>query len=94
MANKFPRPAAQAQAPQMTEEEKKAQVARFLQQKREGFAINILCNLCRTTSDPSGLVDQAVTMADQLMDKLYPMPEESGKKEGEKKEEKVQKDLD
>ena len=90
MANKFPRPAAQAQAPQMSEEEKKAQVARFLQQKREGFAINILCNLVHSAServvarrdsidlslDTKGLVNSAVKMADELMEKLYPMPKE------------------
>ena len=79
------------QAPaQLSEEEKKAKIMQFLQQKREGFAINILCNLCQAASpkvvatmdstkltlDTTGLVDQAVKMADALFEKLYPMPEE------------------
>ena len=82
----------------LTEEEKKAKVIQFLQQKREQFAINILCSLCQGVSsaravvkadmhcttiriDTNGLVDDAVNMADNLIEKLYPLPEE--KKEGD-----------
>ena len=82
-----------APAPVLTEEQKKAKIMQFLQQKREGFAINILCNLCAGVSsaravvkadlhsttigiDTTGLVDDAVKMADQLIEKLYPLPEE------------------
>jgi putative heme iron utilization protein len=79
--------------PAISEEEKKAQVERFLAQKRESFAINILCNLCRTATeskavikgsnpgaisveiDTTGLVEQAVKMADSLIEKLYPLPD-------------------
>jgi len=86
----------------LSEEEKKAQVERFLSQKRESFAINILCNLCRTATeskavikvsnpgaisveiDTTGLVEQAVKMADSLIEKLYPVPEgEQADKQGE-----------
>lgn len=74
----------------LTEEEKKVKIMQFLQQKREQFAVNILCNLVHVAServvarrdstdlslDTKGLVNSAVKMADELMDKLYPMPEE------------------
>lgn len=79
-----------APATPLTDEEKKMKIAQFLQQKREGFAINILCSLCKSadprivatmdstklTLDTTGLVDKAVAMADKLMEKLYPLPEE------------------
>ena len=82
-----------APAPVLTEEQKKAKIMQFLQQKREGFAINILCNLChaadlkvvatmdntKLTIDTDGLVDKAVAMADKLIEKLYPLPEEADK---------------
>lgn len=59
----------------LSEEEKKAQVERFLAQKRESFAINILCNLCRVSrSADTKLVRQSVQMADALIDELYPIP--------------------
>lgn len=79
----------------MTDEEKKARIMQFLQQKREQFSINILCSLCQgvptaravvktnlqtdTSSigiDTSGLVAGAVKMADELLENLYPLPEE------------------
>lgn len=82
-----------APAQPLTEEQKKMKIAKFLQQKREGFAINILCNLChaadlkvvatmdktKLTIDTDGLVDKAVEMADKLIEKLYPLPEETDK---------------
>lgn len=66
----------------------------FLAQKREQFSINILCNLVHVAServvarrdsidlslDTNGLVNSAVKMADQLMEALYPMPEENKEK--------------
>ena len=62
--------------PAISEEEKKAQVERFLAQKRESFAINILCNLCRVTAKADlDLVKQAVQMADSLIEELYPLPD-------------------
>lgn len=83
----------QGQQRPLTEEEKRVKVMQFLQQKRETFAINILCQLCAGVSsaravvkadlhsttigiDTTGLVDDAVKMADQLIEKLYPLPEE------------------
>ena len=85
-------PQATAPAP-LTEEEKKVKIMQFLQQKRETFAVNILCQLCAGVSsaralvkadmhcttigiDTTGLVDDAVKMADQLIEKLYPLPAE------------------
>lgn len=94
MANNLtPRPVPQAKPRPLTEEEKKVKIMQFLQQKREQFAINILCNLCQGISsaraivkanmqsttlgiDTTGLVDDAVKMADTLLEKLYPLPEE------------------
>lgn len=59
----------------LSEEEKRAQVERFLSQKRESFAINILCNLCRVTKKADiELVKQSVAMADALIQELYPIP--------------------
>lgn len=65
----------------LTEEEKKIKVIQLLQQKREQFAINILCNLCKalapetTNADAANLVDLSVEMADKLIERLYPLPE-------------------
>ena len=64
------------QRPAISEEEKKAQVERFLAQKRESFAISILCNLCRVTAKADiELVKQSVQMADALFEELYPLPD-------------------
>ena len=93
-----PRPAPQAKQRPLTEEEKKARIMQFLQQKREQFSINILCSLCQGVSsaravvkadlhsttigiDTTGLVDDAVKMADELLEKLYPIKEEESKEE-------------
>ena len=60
----------------LSDDEKKAQVERFLAQKRESFAVNILCNLCRVTKKADlDLVKQSVQMADALLEELYPIPE-------------------
>lgn len=66
----------------MTEEEKRTKVLQYLQQKREQFSINILCNMIQgaitnsnaTNLDCKGLVDLSVQMADALLDELYPLP--------------------
>ena len=71
----------------LTEEQKAQKIMQFLAQKREGFAITILQGLCSKV-DPANevdeklLVDKATRMADQLLEKLYPMP----KKEEDKAE--------
>lgn len=84
-----------APARPLTEEEKKAKIMQFLQQKRESFALNILCNLvhgdgrtiyydlkCEDSKDVDHkVVDIAVSMADNLIEKLYPLPEETKDKE-------------
>lgn len=77
---------APAQRP-LTEEEKKMKIAQFLQQKRETIAVNVLCNLVHgaitnrnvTNMDCKSLVDLSVEMADRLIEKLYPLPEEADK---------------
>lgn len=69
----------------ITPEQLQAERVRFFAEKRESFAINILCHLCHSAServvarrdatyytlDTKDLVAKAVTMADELMDKLY-----------------------
>lgn len=84
----------QAKQRPLTEEEKQARIMQFLQQKRETFAVNILCQLCAGVSsaravvkadlhsttiaiDTNGLVADAVKMADELLEILYPIKEES-----------------
>lgn len=77
---------AAAQRP-LTEEEKKVKIMQFLQQKRENIAVNVLCNLVHgaitnrnvTNMDCKSLVDLSVEMADRLIEKLYPLPEEADK---------------
>lgn len=73
----------------LTPEQIRAERARFFAEKRETFALNILCCLCQDlkANTPTGkdfkgdVVDLAVAMADKLMEKLYsPTP-----KEGESK---------
>lgn len=77
----------------LTEQEKQARIMQFLQQKREQFAVNILCNLVHVAServvarrdstdlslDTKGLVNSAVKMADELLEKLYPIKDEESK---------------
>lgn len=74
-----------APAKPLTEEEKKVKIMQFLQQKRESFSLNILCNLIQGTASNTELekesclaiVDLSVDMADHLMDKLYPVEDNS-----------------
>ena len=79
MGKTKPMPVRQAQIP-MSEDEKRAKILQFLQQKRETFAVNILCNMMRgaitnkdaTNLDCKAMVDLSVEMADHMMEKLYP----------------------
>lgn len=59
----------------LTDEEKKARIIQFLQQKREQFSINILCSLLRNNPGihPDDVITKAVDLADKLMEKLYPI---------------------
>lgn len=72
----------------MTPEEQKSKIMQFLAQKREQFSISILCNMVQGAITQDGLqrgnckalVETSVEMADLLMEKLYPMPNESTEK--------------
>lgn len=82
------KPVQQAKPRPLTEEEKKMQVMRFLSQKRETFAINILCNMLQgeaflSDNDGHTVVESALKMADELLERLYPMKEEEKPKEEE-----------
>lgn len=75
-------PAASHQvAKELTPEQKQESMLRFFTQKRESFTTGILFNLCQNPamkdSDPKGLVNTAVEMADHLIEALYPLKEES-----------------
>lgn len=74
-----------APAQPLTEEQKKMKIAQFLQQKRETIAVNVLCNLVHgaimskkeiPTEHLVKMADVSVKMADEMIEKLYPMPEE------------------
>ena len=71
----------------LTDEEKQARIMQFLQQKRESFSISILCSLLQNNPGVKNedVIIKAVSLADGLMEKLYPMPEEEKPKEEEKK---------
>ena len=79
------RPTKTMQRP-LTDEEKRMQ---FLMEKREAYSIKILCVMMQgavTNKDATNyrcksLVKLAVEMADALMEKLYPIEEESPKEE-------------
>ena len=65
--------------PQMSEEERKEQMTRAFLQKRASLAEGILFNLCQakninndtTNKDCMLMVDVAIEMADQMLEKLY-----------------------
>lgn len=76
------RPAGKPQVAPLTPEQKQEAMVRFFTQKRESFTTGILFNLCQNPSvledlDGKSLVDTAVDMADYLIEKLYPLKEES-----------------
>ena len=69
----------------MTDEEKQQRIMQILTQKREAFSISILSGMVQgavtnkdvTNIQSKSLVDLAVNMADALLEKLYPIKEES-----------------
>lgn len=73
--------ARQQVARELTPEQRKEAMVRFFTQKRESFTTGILFNLCQNPAmgdaDPKIVVDHAVEMADYLIEKLYPLNEES-----------------
>lgn len=79
------RPAGKSQVAPLTPEQKQEAMVRFFTQKRESFTTGILFNLCHgvgggtvpTEAESLALVDRAVAMADHLLEKLYPLKEES-----------------
>lgn len=77
MASKSMKPSAAARPLALTPEQKAEQVARFLSQKRESFALTFFAGLSRHSgimgSDPAAIADYSVKAADALMEKLYPM---------------------
>ena len=85
MANKPTKPVHHAKVftPEQIQEQKKNQALAMLVQKRETFAVNILCHLVHGWNYVStdkvtalDLVDRAVEMADHLLEKLYPVKED------------------
>lgn len=80
MASKSMKPSVPARPQELTPEQKAEQVARFLSQKRESFALTFFAGLSRHSgimgSDPAAIADYSVKAADALMEKLYPMPKE------------------
>jgi hypothetical protein len=80
MASKSMKPSTPARPAPLTEEERAAKVAMFLQQKRESYALSILAGLVHNPSitlneDPQEVVAWAVFGADVLLDNLYPKKE-------------------
>ena len=66
----------------MTQEEQKQRIMQFLAEKRETFALAILQGICSNPEiHAKNPVEEAVEMADHLMEKLYPLPKEEKPKE-------------
>lgn len=74
-----------ARPKELTAEEKAAQVARFLSQKRESFAqmffAGLANNPCIADKTPKDVAKFAISAADALMEELYPIPDDSEKNE-------------
>lgn len=64
-------------------EERKQRIMQILAQKRESFSISILCSLLQNNPGVKNedVITKAVNLADGLIEKLYPMPEEEKPKE-------------
>lgn len=88
------KPSTPARPRELTPEEKAAQVARFLSQKRESFALSAFAGAIRADGmkhDPKAVAEWSVQAADALMEKLYPIADKGSEKEPEKP---VQTDFD
>lgn len=82
MASKSMKPSTPARPRELTPEEKADQIARFLSQKRESFALSAFAGICRADGmkrNPVKVAAWAVQAADALMEKLYPIVKEEGK---------------
>ena len=84
MANKPRNPIPVAVPKHTTEEEEMMKRLAYFAQRREGIAVNILCSLIQGTlannecskADCLLVTDLSVEMADKLLERLYPKPEE------------------
>lgn len=79
MASKSMKPSTPARPRELTPEEKADQIARFLSQKRESFALSAFAGICRADGmkrNPVEVAAWAVDAADALMEKLYPIVKE------------------
>ena len=82
------KPVARQQDAALTPEQRQEAMLRFFTQKRESFTTGILFNLCQNpnvnaSADCAHVVNVAVAMADRLIEKLYPLKEESEPIKGE-----------
>lgn len=67
----------------LTNEEKAAQVARFLAQKRESFALAAFAGICRADGmqrRPTEVAAWAMDAADALLERLYPVTKDTDEK--------------
>ena len=79
MASKSMKPSTPARPKELTPEEKAAQVARFLSQKREAFAHSAFAGICRAGGmkrNPKAVAKWSVQAADALLEQLYPIAKE------------------
>lgn len=80
MASKSMKPSAPVARPrELTPEEKAAQVARFLSQKRESFALSAFAGAIRADGmkrNPADVAKWSVQAADALLEQLYPIAKE------------------
>lgn len=80
MASKSMKPSTPARPRELTPEEKAEQIARFLSQKRESFALSFFAGLSRQEGimdvPPEAVADYSVKAADALCDALYPLATE------------------
>ena len=82
MANKPTKPIKVISKPRPSAEEEQMKRLVYFAQRREGIATNILCGLMQgrekgiLKEDYMEYVDLSVEMADRLLEKLYPKPED------------------
>lgn len=76
MKNNLPKPA------QLTPEQKKEQMVRFIATKREQYTVSILNALAQNPSVlPENLVQRSVKMADELLEELFGIPPDKAEEE-------------
>lgn len=78
------KPSTPARPKELTPEEKKNQILRFLSQKREQYATSILFGLVHNPNHgmtPEQAVEWSVKTADLMMEKLFPIAEQPAETE-------------